>query len=52
MTSTASFHQKMTHPDSSMIPGTKMTNNGPFLWNGSSKTQIFTDFSTFSVGGC
>ena len=35
-----------------IIPGTKMTNTGPFLWNGSSKIQIFTDFSTFSVGGC
>ena len=35
-----------------MIPGTKMTNTGPFLWNGSSKIQFFTDFSTFSVGGC
>ena len=34
-----------------MIPGTKMTNTGPFWWNGSSKIQIFTDFSTFSVGG-
>ena len=34
-----------------MITGTKMTNTGPFWWNGSSKIQIFTDFSTFSVGG-
>ena len=23
-----------------------------FLWNGSSRTQIFTDICTFSVGGC
>ena len=29
-----------------------MTNPGPFLWNGSSKIQFFTDFSTFSVRGC
>ena len=29
-----------------------MTNAGPFLWNGSSKIQFCTDFSTFSVGGC
>ena len=33
-------------------PGTKITNTGDFLWNGSSKIQFFTDFSTFSVGGC
>ena len=44
MTSIASFHQKKSDPDGSMIPGTKMTNSGPFLWNGSSKTQFFTDF--------
>ena len=25
------------------IPGTKMTNTGPFLWNRSSKIQFFTD---------
>ena len=39
-------------PDGSMIFGTKMTNTGPFLRNESSKTQIFTDFRTFSVRGC
>ena len=32
--------------------GNQMTNTGLFLWNGSSKTQIFTDICTFSVGGC
>ena len=26
-----------------IIPGTKMANTGPFLWNGSSKIQFFTD---------
>jgi hypothetical protein len=52
MTSTALFHQKNTDLDGLMIRGTKMTNTGPFLWNGSSKIQFFTDFSTFSVGGC
>jgi hypothetical protein len=44
MTSIASFHQKKSDPDGLMIPGTKMTNSGPFLWNGSSKTHFFTDF--------
>ena len=29
-----------------------MTNPGPFLWNGSSKIQFYSDFSTFSVRGC
>jgi len=29
-----------------------MTNNCHFLWNSSSKIQFFTDFSTFSAGGC
>ena len=24
----------------------------PFVWNGPSKTQIFTNICTFSVGGC
>ena len=46
------FIKKFTDPDGSMIPGTKMTNTGPFLWNGSSKIQFFTDSSTFSVRGC
>ena len=46
------FIKKITHPDGLIIPGTKMTNTGPFLWNGSSKIILFTDFSTFSVGGC
>ena len=31
MTFTASFHQKNTNPDGWIIPGTKMTNTGPFL---------------------
>ena len=43
MTSTASFHKKNTDPDGWIIPGPKMTNNGPFLWNGSSKVQCFTN---------
>ena len=46
------FIKKINGPDGSMIPGTKTTNTGPFLRNGSSKTQIFTDFKTFSVRGC
>ena len=43
MTLTASFHQKNTDHDGWIIPDTKMTNTGPFLWNGSSKIQFFTD---------
>ena len=34
MTYTISFHQKMTDTDGCIIPGTKMTNTLPFLWNG------------------
>ena len=37
------FIKKITHPDGLIIPGTKMTNTSPFLWNGSSKIQFFTD---------
>ena len=37
------FIKKFTDPDGWIIPGTKMTNNGPFLWNGSSKIQFFTN---------
>ena len=36
------FIKKFTDPDGWIICGTKMTNNGPFLWNGSSKIQFFT----------
>ena len=44
MTFTASFHQKNTDTDGWIIPGTKMTNStGPFLWNGSSNIQFFTE---------
>ena len=46
------FIKKLPDLDDWIVPGTKMTNAGPFLWNGSSKIQFFTDFSTFSVGGC
>ena len=49
---TASFHQNIADHDSCIMPGTKMTNTGPFLWNGSSKIQFFTDINTISVGGC
>ena len=37
------FIKKITHPDGLIIPGTKMTNTGPFLWNGSSKLHFFTN---------
>ena len=34
-------------PDGLIFPGTKMTNTGPFLWNGSSKMQFFSDIWYF-----
>ena len=37
------FTKKLPDPDGWIIPGTKMTNTGPFLWNGSSKILIFTE---------
>ena len=46
------FIKNITDCDGWIIPGTKMTNTGPFLWNGSSKIQFFTDISSISVGGC
>jgi hypothetical protein len=39
------FIKKLPDHDDWMISDTKMTNTGPFLWNGSSKTQFFTDIS-------
>ena len=47
MTFTASIHQKNTDPDDWNIPGTKMANTGPFLWNVSSEIQFFTDTYLF-----
>ena len=35
-----------------IIPDTKMTNTFPFLWNGSSKIQFFTDIWYSSWRGC
>ena len=46
------FIKELPDLDDWIVPGTKMTNAGPFLWNRSSKIQFFTDISTFSVGGC
>ena len=43
MISTASFHEKSTDPDGLIILGAKMINTCPFLWNGSSKIQFFTN---------
>ena len=37
------FIKIFTDPDGWIIPGTKMTNTCPFLWNGSSKIQFFTN---------
>jgi hypothetical protein len=46
------FIKNITDCDGWIIPGTKMTNTGLFLGNGSSKIQFFTDISTISVRGC
>ena len=46
------FIKNITDCDGWIIPGTKMTITGPFLWNGSSKIQFFTDISAISVRGC
>ena len=45
-------HKKNPGPDNWIIPGTKITNAGPFLWNGSSKSNFSLTSDTFSVGGC
>ena len=45
------FIKELPDSDGWMIPGTKMAKTGPFLLNGSSKSNFFTDFSNFSVGG-
>ena len=37
------FLQEIPDHDGLIIPGTKMTNTGHFLWNRSSKIQFFTD---------
>ena len=36
------FTKKLPEPDGWIIPGTKITSAGPFLWDGSSKIQFFT----------
>ena len=35
--------KELPDPNSWIIPGTKITNTGPFLCNDSSKIQLFTD---------
>merc|ERR1712051_689627 len=37
------LRRHLSDSDDMIIPGTKMTNTGPFLWNRSSKIQLFTD---------
>ena len=37
------FIKTFTDPDGWILPCTKMTNNGPFLWHGSSKIHCFTN---------
>ena len=41
------FTKKLSDPDGWIIPGIKMTNTGPCLWNGLSKIQFFTDIWYF-----
>ena len=43
------FIKELPYLDDWIVPGTKMTNAGPFLWNGSSKIHFFTEFRTFSL---
>ena len=43
MTSAASFHQNFYSTWCWTIPSTQMTSTSPFLWNGLSKIQFFTD---------
>jgi hypothetical protein len=47
MTYTTSFYQKIIDPDGWIIPGIKLTNTGPFLWNGYEKVQFFTNLVPF-----
>ena len=46
--------KKITHPDVWIIPSTLIIKTSPFLWNGSSKINFFTELisDTLSVGGC
>ena len=37
------FLKKLPDPYGVIIAGTKITNTGNFLWNGSSKIQFFTN---------
>ena len=46
------FIKKITDLDDLIIPSTQMTNTSPFLWNGSSKIQFFTDIWFSSWRGC
>ena len=52
MSSTASFYQKIYSTWWLDHPCHQNDQTGPFVWNGSSKIQFFTDISTISVGGC
>jgi hypothetical protein len=46
------FTKELPHSDGWIIFGSKIINSCQFLWNSSHKIQFFTDFSTFSAGGC
>ena len=45
------FIKELPDLDDWIVPGTKMTNGGPFLWNGSSKIQFLLISGTLSFGG-
>ena len=46
------FTKQITEFYVSINHGTKKTYPGLSMWNGSSKTHYFIDFSTLSLGGC
>ena len=45
------YFLKLPDPDGWIIPGTKMTKAGPFLWN-RLKIHLLLISDTLSVGGC
>jgi hypothetical protein len=44
--------QHGSDPDDLITTGTKITNTGHFLWNGSLKSNFSLIYGTFSDGGC
>ena len=44
------FIKELHNPNDLIIPGTKLTDNGPFLWNESSKIHFSLISTTLFVG--